>query len=524
MNNISLDTKLFNTLLADTPDAILDVVVAFLKENDVEQYTIWKVTGNIMESSHFSNTEVDGIFDAIDLGYNHSDIYVSTPITLQYFGGIYDVYSSIFFMHNGKLVSAISFHTAPSEQVVNNLKAISAHVAKRLDEISHKSRQMDLYIDYQKKVDFIIQASVIFKAIDIDEVISVALSFFMDTFSADAVVAYGMGSFHGIGLDETDIRENIFIDGMSMKAFTDERNVTEFFENVATSSKFNIRNMFFVYEETNNVRFILFNTIMDSLPDKDFSSLVSGVVAIAIENAQNYEKLAQIKVAETEVSHTADILNRFVHRELSLAGDFDAFGVNYPARNVGGDFMFIIKHDEGFNFYIADVCGKGYSAAVLTVLLSLTSSRIRTVEDIQEKLENLNEFLINKDLNSRFITGCFGVVNTKENRISYISCGHEPVVVFDGDNTITLDSQYVPLGLMEETYMPTHVQLTSTDNMLLFAYTDGLLEYEPLDKLVKRVEELRGQTSKDITQSLYKTLVTSQEDQIDDFTCIIIKS
>ena len=50
--------------------------------------------------------------------------------------------------------------------------------------------------------------------------------------------------------------------------------------------------------------------MVDIVPDKDFSSLVSSIVSIAVENALNHEALTKFKIEETEIAHTADIRDK----------------------------------------------------------------------------------------------------------------------------------------------------------------------------------------------------------------------
>ncbi len=514
---------ILDTILADSVDGFIYGLKNVFSSYDVNNYTFWDVTGNIFEPSEHSASDAKGVYDSMDFGYSVEVPYCVVEDYISYFSNNHYIYSTYFIVHNEQLLSAVSFHTEPPQKLIDELLEFLPYLSKRLSELYTKSLQMDLYVDYQKKVDFIKRASIIFKAIEIDEAISVSLSFFMDTFSADAVLAYGQNIFQSIGIDESDMTNDIFVGESSLKEFIDSKKATEFFENITTSTKFNIRNMFFVYEETNNLRFIMFNTVIDKLPDKDFSLLVSNVVAIAVENAQNHETMTKFKVEEMEISHTVELLNRFVDRELSIKNKLDIHGVNYPARNAGGDFMFVSSDGDKHYFCVADVCGKGYSAAVFTVILSFVATKIISLEQLVAAVESLNNFLIQKNLNSRFITGCFGIFDSSNNSIEYISCGHEPTVVFDGDNVIQLESQYLPLGLMDETYKTSKVQLSS-DNLLIFPYTDGLIEYTTLDDLIERVRAMRDKSAKDITMSLYESLVDAPELQLDDFTCIIMKS
>jgi len=68
---------------------------------------------------------------------------------------------------------------------------------------------------------------------------------------------------------------------------------------------------------------------------------------------------------------TADILNRFAHREILFSsGELDVYGISYPAKQAGGDFLGFLADSGKIFICLADVCGKGYSAAVITVAIS----------------------------------------------------------------------------------------------------------------------------------------------------------
>lgn len=136
---------------------------------------------------------------------------------------------------------------------------------------------------------------------------------------------------------------------------------TEFIDSMIDCSKFNIDNIFFIYEETQNIRIILFNIHFDVIPDKEFSELVSSIVTTAVENAQYHKRMTQIKVQESEMKVTGDILNKFVHKNLELKSGIKITGINYPARDAGGDFLMVKETENGIFFTVADVCGKGYS-------------------------------------------------------------------------------------------------------------------------------------------------------------------
>jgi len=97
--------------------------------------------------------------------------------------------------------------------------------------------------------------------------------------------------------------------------------------------------MFIIYEPKINLKVVIFNVNSSINPDKEFSEIIAHITSIAVENALNHAKELGLKLEETEMKTTADILNRFAHREILFSsGELDVYGISYPAKQAGGDF------------------------------------------------------------------------------------------------------------------------------------------------------------------------------------------
>lgn len=343
----------------------------------------------------------------------------------------------------------------------------------------------------------------------------------MEVFSSDAVCALYNDKFYGIGIEESDIDSNISVSDISMKEYLMNISETHYTENFAVSNKFNIKNTFFVYDSSSKLRIALFNIMVDIVPDRDFSSLVSSIVSIAVENALNHEKITKFKIEETEIQHTAEILNKFVKKTVSIEGNDGIYGISYPARNAGGDFINLAKFGDDYIFCVADVCGKGYSAAVLTVVLSVFMSGFSSSDNLADKIKEINEYLISKNFSDRFITGFFGIYRSSKNELEFLSCGHDPVAIISEDSVEYLTSEYMPMGIFEENYESKKINVDK--GSIIFVYTDGLTEYAELETLVDMVSSKSSLPSKTIADGLFQELVTNRDLQRDDFTCLIMK-
>lgn len=513
-----------NTLFSNSESELYENLAHTLTSSGFNDFTIWRTNGIICEPVQGIHKNIFGRFDIYDLGFEGMPFF-SGDLNLEIFDEKVVIKNSIFFMCQTDVCGVLTLHSDIIPDIASSIAQQSIFFAKRIEELKHRDSNINVYVDYQKKIEFIKQGSAIFKAIEVDEVIATSLSFFMDVFAAEAGCSLYKDEFSGFGLERDDITGNIKINSdfafdkiMTMTA-------TEFMEDNFDSSKFNINNAFFVYEKNLDLRILLFNIHFDIVPDKEFSELVSSIVSIAVENALNHKEMTDFKVQESEMHATAEILSKFVTRELYKDGCPEIKGISYPAKSAGGDYLVIKEEDDRMFFCVADVCGKGYSAAVFTVLLSVFND-LRSFVDIDgislaKLATEANKFLIEKGFDNRFITAFFGLYDKKYGTLCYVSCGHEPALLIKPDNSCKeIMSEYIPMGIMEEEYSSLCVKIEKGD--ALFVYTDGIIEYIEEEKLLDRII-YHSKNSDDVVNALYDELVTDKDSQKDDFTCMFMQ-
>jgi serine phosphatase RsbU (regulator of sigma subunit) len=520
---IILNRQLFDTFFSQSSGEFFTRLYNLLESEDFGSFTIWKCDGNLCEAVSGQYSRSFATFDIFDFGYSGLPIS-ETHKTAEFFGETVEVDCAVFLSSRSSILACVTFHEHAGRNGLTMLEGQTQYLGSRLDELLAKDSSINTYVNYQKKIDFVKKGSQIFKAIEIDEVLAVSLSFFMEVFSAEAACAVHKEEFNAIGLEEFAITEHIKIGNVPLYEYAKENNRTEFIEQKISCDSYNIKNIFIVYEPLQKIFIFLFNIRFDVVPDREFSDIVSSIVSIAVENAMNHEMMTRLKMEEMEMKTTGDILNKFVQREVRVYGDVDIQGISYPARTAGGDFFYISDIDGKTFICVADVCGKGYSAAVFTVVLSvfvsLCSYFSKSTIMLEELVDNLNRFLIGKSFGDRFITAFFAVIDPGNRTLEYISCGHEPAMLFQ-DGLSNLTSGFLPLGIMEEEFKQTSLKVA--DKVSLFIYTDGVIEYMPQEKLEVRITEMVNKNCKNIVNTLYSDLVTDKDSQRDDFTCMFVK-
>jgi phosphoserine phosphatase RsbU/P len=204
---------------------------------------------------------------------------------------------------------------------------------------------------------------------------------------------------------------------------------------------------------------------------------LAGHIAIAIENArlfrlERYEReRMQQESAEARALQQALFL-----KPVPLIPGFAFETAWHPAGAVAGDwFDFIDLGQQRYGIALADVSGKGMSAALL---MSATRAILRSLAPLYsspaETLEHLNRVLTEDFPPGKFVTMIYGVLDAGSRELTLASAGHlRPLVINHDCSFLDLDTG-LPLGLGASVYPQCTITLTPGTQLLL--YTDGITE------------------------------------------------
>ena len=154
------------------------------------------------------------------------------------------------------------------------------------------------------------------------------------------------------------------------------------------------------------------------------------------------------------------------------------YGKMNPAKEVGGDFFSYFPVDQDhYGFYIGDVSGKGVPAALFMARAASVARLLIGELDV----DRINAVLCKDNNEDLFVTGFFGVVDTKKNLLHYVNCGHEPVFFrHKGVYAPLEEERNLPIGCIEDfSYKKQSIPVEEGD--ALFLYTDGLSEAMDVD-------------------------------------------
>ena len=150
-------------------------------------------------------------------------------------------------------------------------------------------------------------------------------------------------------------------------------------------------------------------------------------------------------------------------------------------KDIGGDFFDVVKTDQDLTIVLADVSGKGVSAALLaSILQGMIYTLLTAKQPLVDVADAVNRFLCSRNIGGKYATVALARLN-KSGEIDYIRCGHVPAVHIHSDGAVFRWSEgTLPVGLIREATFEngTH-KLNPGDRVILVS--DGITEAENAD-------------------------------------------
>jgi len=156
---------------------------------------------------------------------------------------------------------------------------------------------------------------------------------------------------------------------------------------------------------------------------------------------------------------------------------WDVFLFTSSANEVSGDLVDFLKiNDQQFAITIADVAGKGLSAALITAKLQATVRAFADTSSTPSDLTNKTNKIFNRDsLPNIFASMIYLEISTTSNEIKFANAGHFPPIILSNEGVTELEKGDAALGILANgTYRNFELQLNK--NEILIAYSDGIIE------------------------------------------------
>ena len=219
----------------------------------------------------------------------------------------------------------------------------------------------------------------------------------------------------------------------------------------------------------------------------NFIQTISSIIIVAIENIRLFNESLRQEALKKELELAAKMQNMLIpdNSRMPKNPKFIVNGFYYPHYEVGGDYYDCIRLSETkTGFCIADVSGKGISAAIL---MSNFQASLRALFTSYIKLETLvnklNSIVVVNAEGEKFITFFVARYDHKTGVLEYINAAHNPPVIY---NTVTGEIQHlqvscVGIGMLDEIPRVEKSEIIIRDYSKIVCYTDGLSELKDAD-------------------------------------------
>lgn len=271
-----------------------------------------------------------------------------------------------------------------------------------------------------------------------------------------------------------------------------------------------------------------------TIKDIDILTAFAPQAAFAIERARMHKIMLEQKQLEEQLSIARTIQSTFLPKEVPKLDNFDIWGTNIPSGEVGGDYYdFIRIVDNQIGIAIADVSGKGIPAAL--IMASFRASLIAEIRNnyaIRTICKKVNNLLCESLKPENFVTGIYGVLDTKNSIFTFSNCGHNPGLLCRASGEIVeLTEGGLILGIRPEAmYEERPIYMNQGDILCLF--TDGISEAEDAagdqfetERLLDIIVQNRKRTAADIGTDVIQAVraFADKSHIMDDLTLVIIK-
>lgn len=229
------------------------------------------------------------------------------------------------------------------------------------------------------------------------------------------------------------------------------------------------------------VLYLDFLAIRGAITQEDIHLIaqIARLAAAKLETTRLREEAFEKAKIDEELRTAYTIQSRLLPRELPIIEGYTFAGTNRPCKIVGGDYFDVIMRPDGrIYFIVADVSGKGITAAlVMSGLATAFNIFTRSDPTPADLVRDMNQTMAPKTAPTKFATLVAGVLDPATGTIEYTNAGHVPPLVIGTDGVSTLGQTDLVIGLFASAqYRTQKMTLSGGDALVLF--TDGVTEAE----------------------------------------------
>jgi sigma-B regulation protein RsbU (phosphoserine phosphatase) len=257
-------------------------------------------------------------------------------------------------------------------------------------------------------------------------------------------------------------------------------------------------------------------------------------IAIAVENAQLYQRVAQQEQRlERDLAMAREVQLRLLppakpqHKRAEFASRF------LPARTIGGDLYDFLPYDANRSaIALGDVSGKAAAAALYAALVSGIMRSVAPQHlSPSEMLKTLNDALQERKLDSQYVTMLFGVWNDENLTMQIANGGSVQPLFCRGEEIETIRAEGFPLGMFPNATWEEFSIATQPGDSVVF-FSDGIVDAQNAtgemfgnDRLIETVRKHHHKSASRLAESILTDVGRFQgkRDRFDDETVVVLR-
>jgi ketosteroid isomerase-like protein len=214
-----------------------------------------------------------------------------------------------------------------------------------------------------------------------------------------------------------------------------------------------------------------------SREDAHFAWILSGRIALALDNSGLFADLEQAERARAEIAET--LQHGLLPPPLPHLPGWSLAAMYRPAgaeNEVGGDFYDAFRVSGGWMLVIGDVTGRGAEAASITALAryTLRTAAVLT-NDPEVALATLNRALLARDSTALCSVAALALSEDPEQPVRIAVAGHPPPLLVDGEAVTEMADSDPVLGAFADVKWEIERRAIEPGQQMVFV-TDGVIE------------------------------------------------
>jgi serine phosphatase RsbU (regulator of sigma subunit) len=215
--------------------------------------------------------------------------------------------------------------------------------------------------------------------------------------------------------------------------------------------------------------------------DNELLRTIATEATLLVENATLAQAEAAARRYREELLIASEIQQSLMSVRIPNLPFAEVDAQSVPCKGIGGDFYDVLCHNDALYVVVADISGKGVSAAVLgSTLQGLIHGQILSGLSLGEIALFANQYICGKSI--RKYATLFLLRIAPDGTVEYVNCGHvQPLLhsSVDGssDPVVMLAGCNLPVGLFAEAaYASEAIHLKPCQK--IYVLTDGITEAE----------------------------------------------